>query len=150
MAHRQLSARAAERDQASAVPEDLARHTIAWSNTELAIAHHLELHGGPGRAVSRGHDALVQSKATGNTTAARLMRFFLSVALACMGIAISPQWLFDEELAKRRGAAAAADWEPFRLPNHLVSPQQAPGIPAKVKCRWPEHVRPGRCGPSEL
>ena len=56
--------------------------------------------------------------------AASAARVMLPPQRPSMGIAYSPTWLFEAELASGEVQRLLPDWETLPMPIHLVSPQQ--------------------------
>jgi len=101
-------------------PEDLARHNCLVY-TGLQAPHAWSFQAGPGAPEPAGTPRVVRVEGNLQTNSSEVMR---ASVLGGMGIAYSPTWLFEAELASGEVQRLLPDWETLPMPIHLVSPQQ--------------------------
>lgn len=99
-------------------PDDLAGHDCLVY-TELATRDAWTFVAGPGASEPPGTERTVQVQGRLQTNSSEVIR---ASVLAGRGIAYSPDWLFDAELAAGDVVALLPDWQTSPLPMHLVSP----------------------------
>jgi DNA-binding transcriptional LysR family regulator len=115
-------------------PEDLAMHNCIVY-TELAMRNSWPFTAGPGAPDPEGTTRVVRVEGNLQTNSSEVIR---ASVLAGMGIAYSPTWLFDEEIASGEVQPLLPDWRPPPIPIHLVSPRERRSA-AKVQA-FTQHV----------
>ena len=101
-------------------PDDLARHNCLVY-TGLQAPRAWSFRAGPGASEPAGTARVGRVEGNLQTNSSEVMR---ASVLAGMGIAYSPTWLFEAELASGEVQRLLPDWETLPMPIHLVSPQQ--------------------------
>lgn len=134
LAHRSYLRKLPKGKKAPRVPEDLIQHNclvyteLPWRNTWSFTA-------GPGAADPVGTVRAVQVEGNLQSNSSEVIR---ASVLGGMGIAYSPTWLFDQELASGEVHHLLPDWEAAPIPIHAVSPRERRHS-AKVKA-FADHV----------
>lgn len=129
VAHRELVRRMKRQGPQPPVhPADLVQHDCIVY-TELSTGNAWTFVAGPGAKEPAGTERVVRVSGRLQTNSSEVIR---SAVLSGMGIAYSPDWLFDEELARGDVVPLMPDWQSPPLPMQLVSPPQR-AQSAKVK-----------------
>jgi DNA-binding transcriptional LysR family regulator len=134
VAHRDYLRRLPKGRKVPRIPEDLLHHNCIVY-TELPWRSAWTFTAGPGAAEPPGSVRTVRVQGNFQTNSSEVIR---ASVLAGMGIAFSPNWLFEEELARGVVQHLMPDWEAAGIPIHLVSPAERRQS-AKVKA-FAEHV----------
>ncbi len=134
MAHRRYLRSLPKGTKAPVIPEDLSQHNCIVY-TELAMRGAWSFTAGPGAPEPVGTQRTVRVEGNLQTNSSEVIR---ASVLAGMGVAYSPTWLFDEELASGEIQRLLPDWETLPIPIQLVSPRER-GHSAKVRA-FAEHV----------
>lgn len=121
-------------------PGDLAQHNCLVY-TELPWRNAWTLTAGPGATEPAGTSRAIRVSGNLQTNSSEVIR---ASVLAGMGIAFSPTWLFEDELAKGEVVHLLPDWEAAAIPIHLVSPPERRQS-AKVKA-FAAHVAAATAG----
>jgi DNA-binding transcriptional LysR family regulator len=101
-------------------PDHLAQHNCIVY-TGLATRQHWTFMAPGTAAAPQGEGKTVQVQGNLQSSSSEVVR---EAVLANMGIAHSPTWLFEEELANGKVVRLLRNWTTASLPVHLVSPQQ--------------------------
>lgn len=101
-------------------PEHLAQHNCIVY-TGLTTRQHWTFMSSGTAGVPQGEEETVQVQGNLQSSSSEVVR---EAVLANMGIAHSPTWLFEEELASGKVVKLMRNWTTAALPVHLVSPQQ--------------------------
>lgn len=120
MAHRDYLRALPRGMKAPATPEDLARHNCIVY-TELAMRNAWTLRAGAGAQDPVGTMRAIRVEGNLQTNSSEVIR---AAVLGGMGIAYSPTWLFEEELANGEVQRILPDWETLPVPIQLVSPRE--------------------------
>jgi DNA-binding transcriptional LysR family regulator len=134
LAHRSYLRQLPKGIKAPVIPEDLAQHNCIVY-TELAMRNAWNLTAGPGAPEPAGTTRIIRVEGNLQTNSSEVIR---TSVLAGMGIAYSPTWLFDEELANGEVQRILPDWQTLDIPVQLVSPRERRHS-AKVKA-FAEHI----------
>lgn len=106
--------------RAPQVPQDLARHNCIVY-TELAAGNAWTFMAGPGAPAEVGSAVTVRAEGNLQTNSSEVVR---AAVLSGMGIGYTPNWLFEDELARGELQVLLPDWPAPPLPVHLVCPAQ--------------------------
>ncbi len=120
VAHRSYLRSLPKGTKAPVMPEDLSHHNCIVY-TELAMRNAWSLTAGPGASDPAGTRRAIRVEGNLQTNSSEVIR---ASVLAGMGIAYSPTWLFDEELASGEVQRILPDWETLPIPIQLVSPRE--------------------------
>lgn len=102
------------------VPQDLMQHNcVVYS--ELATQNAWTFTAGPGAPAREGTQVTVRAHGNLQTNSSEVVR---ASVLSGMGLAYSPTWLFEAEVASGELQVLLPDWPAPPLPVHLVSPIQ--------------------------
>lgn len=134
VAHRDYLRRLPKGKRVPRTPEDLLQHNCIVY-TEVPWRSAWKLTAGPGAAEPVGSVRTVRVQGNFQTNSSEVIR---ASVLAGMGIAFSPDWLFEEELASGAVQHLLPDWEAAGIPIHLISPPERRQS-AKVRA-FAEHV----------
>ncbi len=134
IAHRDYLRRLPKGMRVPRSPGDLLQHNCIVY-TELQWRGAWKFTAGPGAAEPVGSVRTVRVQGNFQTNSSEVIR---ASVLAGMGIAFSPHWLFEEELASGAVLHLLPDWEAAAIPIHLVSPPERRQS-AKVRA-FAEHI----------
>jgi DNA-binding transcriptional LysR family regulator len=137
LAHRSYLRRLPKGTKAPRSPADLVHHNCLVY-TELPWRNAWTLTAGPGAPEPVGTVRTVRVSGSLQTNSSEVIR---AAVLAGMGIGFSPQWLFEEEIARSEVVRLLPDWGAAAIPIQLVSPPERRRS-AKVEA-FADHIAKG-------